>query len=171
MDLARGAGNGQAGEDDTITGVENARGGFGADTLAGDDGRNELDGGSGGPDRLDGRGGDDRLGGRRVVCGTGRDVVYRARGVARDCERAPLGAATVRITAGALELRDRCERIGRGCRARLTLRDAAGALLDRDRARGRSGQRYRLRVALPPSPRVVVARYARAHAADRLAAS
>jgi hypothetical protein len=134
-------------------------GGAGADTLRGDDGPNELRGGSG-PDRLEGRGGDDRLGGRRVRCGDGADAVYAARRVARDCERAPLATATVLIGAGAVELRDRCERIGRGCRARMSLRDAGGTVLARARARGRSGARYRLRAPLPARPGLLTLRYA-----------
>ena len=123
-------------------------------------GRTSSTAGPGGPDRLDGRGGDDRLGGRRVACGTGRDAVYRARRVARDCERVPLASGTARLTATAMILRDLCDR-DRRCRMRLELRDAGGALLASARARPRAWRRGTMRVALPASADVVVARYAR----------
>lgn len=57
---------GSQGEHDTITGVENARGGSGDDTLLGDAGPNGLSGGPG-DDELDGRGGDDELAGETGI--------------------------------------------------------------------------------------------------------
>src|SRR5207245_518392 len=66
--------DGERGEGDSITGVENATGGEGNDTLRGDAGANRLDGAEG-DDRLDGRGGADLL-----VGGAGFDIAdYSAR--------------------------------------------------------------------------------------------
>ena len=56
--LAGGDDDGQAGESDRLSGVEDVIGGAGADTLTGDLGSNRLDG-SGGDDRLDGGDGND----------------------------------------------------------------------------------------------------------------
>lgn len=60
VDLADPAPDGAAGEDDVLTGIEDVRGSFTGDRLAGDGGVNELDG-LGGSDVLTGRGGDDVL--------------------------------------------------------------------------------------------------------------
>ena len=91
------ASEGEPGEADTITGVENARGGSGDDRLLGDDGPNGLSGGPG-ADMLFGRGGADELAGDEgvdsfhggagddaidpndgraepVACGSGNDLV------------------------------------------------------------------------------------------------
>jgi hypothetical protein len=60
VDLRQPAGQGAAGEDDSIAGIENVRGTQVADVLIGDAGPNTLDGGTGG-DSLQGGGGNDRL--------------------------------------------------------------------------------------------------------------
>lgn len=49
---------GQAGEHDSLTGIQNIRGGSGADVLSGDDGDNAIDGGAG-ADHVNGAGGTD----------------------------------------------------------------------------------------------------------------
>ena len=80
VDLETGTG-GQPGETDTLTGIENAQGGRGADTLLGDNGPNVLGptaGTSGladGGDTIDGRGGNDTLTGTE-----GRDILIGAAG-------------------------------------------------------------------------------------------
>ena len=60
VDLSRPGGHGEAGENDTIAGIENAAGGSGDDMLLGDDGPNRLDGDRG-RDTLRGNGGNDVL--------------------------------------------------------------------------------------------------------------
>ena len=60
VDLGKPDGAGQAGENDALSGIENADGGNAADTLIGNDGPNRLDGWVG-DDRLEGRGGNDEL--------------------------------------------------------------------------------------------------------------
>lgn len=111
---------GQAGEHDTLAGVEDVAGGRGADVLTGDDGRNRLDGGAGddvlrgaggadmlsgaeGVDRMDAGAGADRVDGEDPLhpgdCGDGRDVIEalgssdgdRPGLVPPDCERIALG--------------------------------------------------------------------------------
>ena len=58
--LSRERASGERGEGDTLTGIENASGGAGDDTLIGDDGPNRLDGDRG-RDVIRGGGGDDLL--------------------------------------------------------------------------------------------------------------
>jgi RTX calcium-binding nonapeptide repeat (4 copies) len=116
VDLTGGAPAGQAGEDDSVGGVESVTGGDGADTLLGTPGNDRLDGGYG-ANRLDGRAGDDELlggadadalvggqgddflapGGNRVAgategldCGEGRDraLPRTADVLGLDCEEA-----------------------------------------------------------------------------------
>jgi hypothetical protein len=60
VDLADNAGDGEAGENDTLIAIDNASGGSGNDILRGSDGINALAGGSGN-DELNGRGHDDLL--------------------------------------------------------------------------------------------------------------
>ena len=112
VNLAAGRG-GAPGENDVLTGIENATGGRGADTLMGDAGPNVLYGGSGaasdtliggggadtllvaGHDSADGGSGDDLIDlssaatGTTVRCGTGRDLVVAPPRptIAGDCEK------------------------------------------------------------------------------------
>ena len=81
IDLATGHA-GETGEDDTFVGMENARGGKGADTISGDDGPNILEANfptddHGGRDTIAGRGGDDDLIGSQdsdvLIGGDGQD--------------------------------------------------------------------------------------------------
>jgi hypothetical protein len=58
VDLAHPSPDGSPGEDDVLTGIEDATGTDAGDRLYGDDGRNRLDG-KGGVDLVEGRGGDD----------------------------------------------------------------------------------------------------------------
>jgi Ca2+-binding RTX toxin-like protein len=80
VDLEAGTG-GQSGETDTLTGIESAQGGRGADTLLGDSGPNVLGPTAGtsalpdGGDTIDGRGGNDALTGTE-----GRDTLIGAAG-------------------------------------------------------------------------------------------
>jgi Ca2+-binding RTX toxin-like protein len=67
--LAGAEADGELGEADNLTGVENLEGGSAGDTLNGSTLRNHLDG-NGGDDVLDGKGGDDRMDG-----GTGNDTI------------------------------------------------------------------------------------------------
>lgn len=60
VDLTRPYGQGQAGENDALTGIEDVYGGLGDDTLIGDGGPNRLEGDRG-QDVLRGGGGDDHL--------------------------------------------------------------------------------------------------------------
>jgi Ca2+-binding RTX toxin-like protein len=60
IDLGAGFERGAGGERDRLTGIENAAGGEGPDSLLGDDHANVLEGDSG-DDRIEGRGGDDYL--------------------------------------------------------------------------------------------------------------
>ena len=97
VDLRRFGGNGAPGEDDKISGIEDARGGDGDDVLAGNGHANWL-AGNGGYNRLVGRGGADLLmpgpGGGRAACGPGGDSVDVAGGRAflqPDCETAADG--------------------------------------------------------------------------------
>jgi hypothetical protein len=108
--LPASAGNGTTGENDRISGVENAVGSARDDRLVGDDGANRLEGGRG-DDVLQARGGDDEVrgdsgrdflrggagrdtlrgGGARdsLVCNSGDDLVATPRAgevLARDCE-------------------------------------------------------------------------------------
>lgn len=69
VNLASPGGNGAAGENDTLTGVENAIGGASNDTLTGEGGPNVLDGGPG-LNTIDGGAGSDILTG-----GVNRDVI------------------------------------------------------------------------------------------------
>lgn len=82
VDLREGVG-GEAGEADRLSGLENVRGGRGADLLAGSAGPNRLRSGGNeqaGRDILLGRGGDDRLAGERgpdlLVGGDGDDRIF-----------------------------------------------------------------------------------------------
>ena len=78
VDLADNAGDGEAGENDTVAAVENAEGGSGNDVIGGTDGPNGL-GGNAGNDEVDGRGGDDivlgRAGNDLLIGGAGRDDI------------------------------------------------------------------------------------------------
>src|SRR4051794_18899746 len=87
------ANDGAAGEKDKLLNVENATGGWAADTLAGSDGANVLQGGDGFvADVLTGLGGDDHLyggtrssyndGANRFDAGAGDDIVEARNGVA-----------------------------------------------------------------------------------------
>ncbi len=87
-----------------------------------------------------------------MTCGAGRDEVYRAARVAKDCERIPLATTSARIVAGELVVRDVCDRIGRRCRFRLTLRDSSGNVVATARARRRHGRHAVLRVRSRPGP-------------------
>jgi RTX calcium-binding nonapeptide repeat (4 copies) len=70
IDLASPQANqGEAGENDSLTGIENAGGGSANDTIAGDDAVNII-GGAGGNDNVSGRGGNDRVSG-----GAGNDTL------------------------------------------------------------------------------------------------
>lgn len=84
VDLSDTLPDGQDGEGDRLSAVEAARGGAGADTLAGDDGANELIG-NGGDDVIGGGAGDDRLFGSdgrdRLDGGTGADDVAGGAGL------------------------------------------------------------------------------------------
>ena len=77
--LATPGGDGAAGENDTLSAIENVTGGASNDTLAGDDGPNTLIGGPG-LNTLDGLGGDDVIQGgdqRDVISGgPGRDQLF-----------------------------------------------------------------------------------------------
>lgn len=82
-DLAGGSGSGEAGENDTITAVENAGGGSGNDVIRGTDGINYLTGGPGN-DELEGRAGDDLIvgdtGNDTLIGGAGRDDIEALEG-------------------------------------------------------------------------------------------
>ena len=129
--------HGQAGEQDSVAGVENVYGGREADTLLGDGAANRLDGGAG-ADTIDGRGGNDLLlgGGRadsvtggsgadeivtrdlyadRVSCGDGADTVLVDRGDRRapGCER--VSAAPPDLVARRLGVRRGAARIQLAC--------------------------------------------------------
>jgi Ca2+-binding RTX toxin-like protein len=87
---------GAPGENDLVSGNENAQGGIGNDTLLGSSRPNTLRGGNG-DDTIDGRRGDDVLrsgqGGDAVRCGVGDDLVGEATVrdiVEPDCERVRL---------------------------------------------------------------------------------
>jgi Ca2+-binding RTX toxin-like protein len=77
--LATPGGDGAAGENDTLSAIENVTGGASNDTLAGDDGPNSLIGGPG-LNTIDGLGGDDVIQGgdqRDVISGgPGRDQLF-----------------------------------------------------------------------------------------------
>ncbi|HEX8742653.1 MAG TPA: calcium-binding protein [Thermoleophilaceae bacterium] len=75
VDLADAAGDGEVGEDDTLTSIERATGGSGNDVIRATDGPSILDG-QAGNDELDGRGGDDIILGR-----TGNDLMIGGGGV------------------------------------------------------------------------------------------
>lgn len=79
VNLTTPGGNGAAGENDTLTGIENVTGGAGGDTLIGDDGPNVLVGGPG-LNTLIGAGGDDLIEGgdqRDVISGgSGHDQLF-----------------------------------------------------------------------------------------------
>lgn len=101
VDLERPSGNGEPGENDEISGVEDAAGGDGDDALAGSVRTNWLFG-KGGRDRLVGRGGSDQLmpgpGGARAVCGRGRDYVQVSSArdfLEPDCETASVGVTNL----------------------------------------------------------------------------
>ena len=89
VDLADNAGDGETGEDDRLTDVENVSGGRGNDTLRGDAGPNVLQGGEG-DDTAEGREGDDYLGGF-----TGNDTL--SGGPGRDDIEAGAGDDTLRL--------------------------------------------------------------------------
>ena len=75
VDLAAGTGSGGDAQGDTLTGIENAEGGSGNDTLIGSGAANRLLGGAGN-DTLSGAAGDDTLSG-----GTGGDLLAGGDGV------------------------------------------------------------------------------------------
>ena len=74
VDLASNGGDGEAGENDTLTSIENAGGGSGNDVIRGTDGINGLTGGAGN-DEIDGRAGDDL-----VIGEAGDDTLIGAAG-------------------------------------------------------------------------------------------
>ena len=91
VDLSDREPDGDAGEGDTLIGVESVHGGSGNDRLSGNDRENTLYGGAG-RDRLTGHGGADLLrsglGGGTISCGSGLDWVEARSGddLAADCE-------------------------------------------------------------------------------------
>jgi hypothetical protein len=98
VDLARAPGNGAAGEDDVLTGIEDVEGSTRGDVLAGDAGPNRLIAGSGAVStKLEGRGGDDVLSGGphddTISGGDGDDLLYGAGG--SDAFHAGAGADSV----------------------------------------------------------------------------
>jgi len=78
VDLAAPSGDGEPGENDTLTAIENVGGGAGADTLRGDENPNILSA-AGGDDAVDGRGGIDAVygfgGNDTLIGGAGRDDI------------------------------------------------------------------------------------------------
>jgi hypothetical protein len=88
VDLAGGPA-GEAGEGDTISGIENVNGGKAGDTLRGDEGANSLSGAEG-DDTLEGRGGDDQL-----FSGPGNDTLIGGAGV--DDNEAEAGDDLIRL--------------------------------------------------------------------------
>ena len=64
VSLIDGVADGNCTGHDALTGLENASGSFGDDTITGDNGPNTLGGGQGGADSIYGLGGDDFLNGR-----------------------------------------------------------------------------------------------------------
>jgi hypothetical protein len=87
VDLASPGTGGSPGEADSLQGIEDVRGGRGANRLLGDEGPNELRGGRGG-NVLDGRGGDDSLlgdlGSDLLVGGAGDDDLHGGFGTRPD---------------------------------------------------------------------------------------
>ena len=179
IDLTKGTG-GEAGEGDTLIGIEEVIGGLGADAIAGTAGADDLDGlagrdtllGLGGDDvlrsgaRVDAGPGDDEVHepGRRLVCGAGDDVVETARVLPGGCERVWLDfdtsvAARPRLRRGAvvLALRSACR-----CPAlaRFTVR-ARAKLLARGRVRLARVGRATARLALTPDGRRLLRRRGR----------
>lgn len=83
VDLRVSGGQGEAGENDTITGIEGARTGAGNDTLIGDSGPNFLQGGFGDDTVIGGRGNDLLAGSRgddTLTGGRGKDDLEGGRG-------------------------------------------------------------------------------------------
>jgi hypothetical protein len=76
VDLRAGTATGQGGERDTLTNIQDVRGGPGDDTIRGDGATNELTGG-GGQDDLRGRGGPDKLFGTGTLDGGAGDDIIR----------------------------------------------------------------------------------------------
>ncbi len=74
VDLGSGSASGSTTGTDSLSGIENARGGDHDDTLTGSDDANRLEGGAGG-DTLSGRGGDDNIFGF-----AGDDILYGGQG-------------------------------------------------------------------------------------------
>jgi hypothetical protein len=102
VDLADAGPDGEAGESDTLTGIENVSGGMNGNDLRGDDTANELTGGDTGVDRIAGGGGDDSLlggGGRNVLDGGAGDD--RLSGAAKGSR---CGAGLDHVTAGTAAL-------------------------------------------------------------------
>jgi hypothetical protein len=179
--------DGAPGENDSIAlDVEGARGTRFGDTLIGSVGKNTLDGmdapsGAQGSDTLRGNSGNDTIdatGGKAdtISCGAGNDKASLdlVDAIPPDCEDISQAAVgqhpTVGISHGAarvrggraLRVRLECPRkLRRGCRGKLTLRDAAGRSL--------GSRRYR-RIRRGRNRRVVVALNARGRRARRITA-
>jgi Ca2+-binding RTX toxin-like protein len=164
VDLERTDGQGAAGENDSISGVENVGGGDGADTIVGNSAANVIDG----------RGGDDAIGVRDastdvVACGDGSDRVDADRLdiVNADCERVAVTPRyrVRRLTASFVGGRLRGRVTGptrftpaRACaraRVRLTAR-ARGHAVARRTATLDGTCAYHVRLALPDRARVTV---------------
>jgi hypothetical protein len=83
VDLVDPAGDGETGENDVLTGIENIGGGSGNDVLRGTDVANSIGGGAGN-DEIDGRGGDDQLtgadGNDTLIGGAGVDDIEGGNG-------------------------------------------------------------------------------------------
>jgi hypothetical protein len=105
VDLAAGAGEGEAGENDVVRGVEDVNGGSAADVLRGDAAGNRISGGPG-ADTLSGAGGADVLTGNAGTdnfdAGAGDDSLRVADAAAAGLERVTCGAG--RDTVGQTEL-------------------------------------------------------------------
>jgi hypothetical protein len=140
VDLSRKRG-GEAGERDSISSVESATGGRGADLLIGSDKDNTLDGG-GGPNRMEGLAGNDQFANGRgpIVCGPGSDSIRdpsRDDFLEPDCDRVSFGEdveleAQPVVRGRSLVYRPRCPGTGAGP----AFRSCTGTLLVRER-RGR----------------------------------
>jgi hypothetical protein len=183
VDLARGTGNGETGEDDSLTGIEDVEGGKGDDDLRGNAAANSLEGGDG-EDSVDGRAGNDTLDGAKqftggagsdrfrfteprpsIDCGAGRDTVDHPAGgaiVEPDCERVNLSiGSTLSAQLGSpFRLRSICaiDDPTKLCTGTLELATRSGTVLARGRATARAARTLRVTARLTEAGRLLLRR-------------
>ena len=183
VDLARGTGNGETGEDDSLTGIEDVEGGKGDDDLRGDAAANALDGGDG-EDSVDGRAGNDTLDGAKrfiggagsdrfrftesrpsIDCGAGRDAVdYPGGGaiIAPDCERVNLsiGSSLSVLLGSPIRLLSVCgiDDASKRCTGTLEVATRSGTVVARGRATARAARALRVTATLTDAGRRLLRR-------------